>query len=243
MIVGACFNRPARWVSSAVILHMLALMPVFITERYRMAAVPGLLILGSFGAAWLVVSARDRRWARALLYGGSICMAIAIVVLPKPLGPRSMEPYNLAIAAMEVGQLDRAMRHLQEAEAMAPGASEISQSMGAIYLREGDKEHAKACFARTLQRDPHNNEALSNLGLIAMMERRWDWAKRFFSMAIASKSNDWQSYFLLAQANLNDGNREEARRAIDGALSLKPRDPQLLQFRQGLLAPDRSSEH
>ncbi len=43
----------SRWVAGAVLLHMAALMPVFITERYRLAAAPGLLLLG-VGGLWLL---------------------------------------------------------------------------------------------------------------------------------------------------------------------------------------------
>ena len=39
----------SRWVAAAVVLHMCALMPVFVTERYRLAAVPGLMILAALG--------------------------------------------------------------------------------------------------------------------------------------------------------------------------------------------------
>ena len=43
----------SRWVAGGVLLHMAALMPVFITERYRLAAAPGLLLLG-VGALWML---------------------------------------------------------------------------------------------------------------------------------------------------------------------------------------------
>ncbi|MEI9897126.1 MAG: hypothetical protein WDN28_25500 [Chthoniobacter sp.] len=39
----------SAWVVAAVFLHMCALLPVFVTERYRLAAVPGLMILGTAG--------------------------------------------------------------------------------------------------------------------------------------------------------------------------------------------------
>lgn len=42
-------RRSMGWVVAAVLLHMGALMPVFVTERYRLAAVPGLLLLGAYG--------------------------------------------------------------------------------------------------------------------------------------------------------------------------------------------------
>ncbi len=43
----------SRWVAGGVILHLAALLPVFITERYRLAAAPGLLLFAVAGL-WLL---------------------------------------------------------------------------------------------------------------------------------------------------------------------------------------------
>ena len=48
---GAIFafqNRKARWIIAAIGLQMLALLPVFVNERYRLPAAPGLLLLSAF---------------------------------------------------------------------------------------------------------------------------------------------------------------------------------------------------
>src|SRR5204863_7749417 len=42
-------SSAARWIIFAIALHMAALLPVFITERYRLAAAPGLLIFAAVG--------------------------------------------------------------------------------------------------------------------------------------------------------------------------------------------------
>src|SRR5256884_6010399 len=39
----------SRWIAVAIALHVLALLPVFTTERYRLPIVPGLLIFAAFG--------------------------------------------------------------------------------------------------------------------------------------------------------------------------------------------------
>ena len=41
---GAWRFPRSRWPAAAVLLHMAAIMPVFVTERYRLCAVPGLMI-------------------------------------------------------------------------------------------------------------------------------------------------------------------------------------------------------
>src|SRR5205085_4698277 len=39
----------SRWIAAAILLSIFALLAVFITERYRLVAVPGLLIFAAFG--------------------------------------------------------------------------------------------------------------------------------------------------------------------------------------------------
>ncbi len=46
----ACWKFPtSRWIAAAVLLHMGSLLTVFVTERYRLAAVPGLLLFAAYG--------------------------------------------------------------------------------------------------------------------------------------------------------------------------------------------------
>jgi len=50
---GIClsFRRfPAtRWIAAAILLHLFAVLSVFVTERYRLAAAPGLMIFAAAG--------------------------------------------------------------------------------------------------------------------------------------------------------------------------------------------------
>src|SRR5438874_572717 len=53
----------SRWIIAAFFLSMLAILAVFITERYRLVAAPGLLIFVAFGLSllWQSVTARNLR--------------------------------------------------------------------------------------------------------------------------------------------------------------------------------------
>ncbi len=51
MLLGIARIRRSRWIAAAILLHMASLLSVFVTERYRLAAVPGLLLFASF-ALW-----------------------------------------------------------------------------------------------------------------------------------------------------------------------------------------------
>src|SRR5207244_10724756 len=53
IVIGWKAAPLSRWITAAIILHLLALLPVFMTERYRLPIVPGLLIFAAFGVVML----------------------------------------------------------------------------------------------------------------------------------------------------------------------------------------------
>jgi hypothetical protein len=82
LLAGWRFPR-AWWVSSAVLLHMCALLPVFVTERYRLAAVPGLLILGAFGLYQLCSDLSFGKWRNSAAYLALLALSAWFVSAPQ----------------------------------------------------------------------------------------------------------------------------------------------------------------
>jgi Tfp pilus assembly protein PilF len=80
-----CFKRwpRSRWVIAGVLLHMAGLMSVFITERYRLAAVPGLLLLGVAGMAFVWEKIASGDWAVVATAVATMAAAVWFVTLPR----------------------------------------------------------------------------------------------------------------------------------------------------------------
>src|SRR5438132_4246305 len=53
-----------RWIAAAILLHLAAVLPVFVTERYRLAAAPGLILFAAVGT-WIF-------WEKCALARGKI---------------------------------------------------------------------------------------------------------------------------------------------------------------------------
>ncbi len=229
-LVAGAGNPAARWIAAAVLLHMLSLMPVFITERYRLAAAPGLIVLGSYGLWRLWTAVTDRRWPEIGLRLAVLAGAAACVYLPKTDAPLAMEAYNLAIAEIEVRQYDRALQHLEQARALRPTSGQIYTTIGSIYQIKEDRETAKKYYQAALKFDPRNNGALSNLGQIAMAEGAWDLAEKYLATALACDPTDDSSAFLLAKVEWQLGKPERARAALTRALQLQPAAPGYREF-------------
>src|ERR1700730_926070 len=71
-IPGIFFGWPlsprSRWIFAAIVLSIFALLAVFITERYRLVAVPGLLIFAAFGLSIFWQAILNKEFRAAAVY-------------------------------------------------------------------------------------------------------------------------------------------------------------------------------
>jgi len=239
LLLAAWRVPKARWVVAAVLLHLAALMPVFITERYRLCAVPGLLLLASAGLWTLWDALGQRRWIFSLAYGGATAAAAVWVSIPREdQSLWSLDHYNIGIHAQEAGDLSTAQRELERAYAYVPDHPEINFALGNLWLARKDSYKARVFYRHTLELNPAHAKAWNNVGIIALEEKFWPTARRAFERAIQLEPRDAKTYFLLAKACLSLNDREAARKAIEEALRLKPEQPQFLELRTQIETPE-----
>ena len=249
-IVLAARRRPeARWIIAAVVLHMASLLTVFVTERYRLAVVPGLLLLAGFCAVELWRDLARRQWRAAAVYGG--VLAVALLIVQRPVtepGLLQVDEFNSALTDLEQGQIDlaqhqdhgrllRAQRKLEHVLAATPGSAESNFALGNVYLAQGDRNRAKALYRRTLELDPEHERVLNNLGVLAMEEKRWPLAARFLQGSLKIDATDAKTQYLLAQALRETGDVEGARAAAHEALRLRPDRPEFQNLDRALSHP------
>ena len=252
------------WVVAAVLLHMCALMPVFVTERYRLAAVPGLMILGAAGLWVFWESLVEGKWSGATAYILLTAGAAWSVSIPRDnIGLWSLDHYKAGIRATTAGEIelgrqnsaaasgafDRAQRNLETAYAYVSDNADINFALGNLWLarrdlpandgqtRVADLTRAKLFYRIALQLNPRHAGTLNNLGVIAMEEKRWPLAEKFFASAIDAEPQDAKTHYLLARAYSDGSQPDAARREIEIALRLRPNQKQFLELRDKLNAP------
>jgi tetratricopeptide (TPR) repeat protein len=237
-IALAFWRHPrARWVVAAVLLHMAALMPVFVTERYRLAAAPGLLLLAAAGVhalwKWLVAA----RWKPALGFMAGAAASAAFVAWPQA-DPAlwSLDFYNTGVKASRAGDLARAQRCLELAYAYVPDNSEINFALGNLWLEKKDVTRAKQFYKAAIEINPGHASAYSNLGVIALDEKRPEIAERFFVRSIAQEPDDAKTFYLLARARLEQGNTAGARESVEKAIAMEPNRREFLALRDAIAA-------
>ncbi len=240
----------AAWVVAAVVLHMGALLPVFVTERYRLAAVPGLMILGAAGLWIFWENVVRARWGSAVLYlalGGGAAWFVSIP--QADIGLWSLDHYKAGIRATVAGDLDRAQGNLETAYAYVPDNPDIDFALGNVWLARSNQpavvepaktEHrtrAKLYYRLALELNPRHAGTLNNLGVLAMEEKRWPLAEKFFLGAIATEPEDPKTHYLLARVRFENGDRAGAQTALANALRARPNQKEFLELQGKLDQP------
>ncbi len=223
----------SRWVAAAVFLHLLSLLSVFVTERYRVAAVPGLLLLAAGGAWELSHAGASGRYRRVGLYLGFLILAVWFVSRPqREPSLWALDSYNSGLRALESRNLPLAEAKLDLAYAYVPENAELNFALGNLRLAQGNRYLAKRFYLATLQLDPRHEGTYNNLGILALDEERTNLAITFFERALQEDASDPKTLYLLAQAHLQGGDFVGARDRIDQAIRLEPDQREFLRLRQ-----------
>ena len=225
MIMAVARRRRAGWIVAAVLLHMAALMPVFVTERYRLAAVPGLLLLAAYGV-WEFWSCLNRaRWAPAISYASAgLLAAFCVATPPADAALWSLDYYNTGIKAMDQEDYPTARRDLETAYRYVQDNSEVNFALGILWQQQGDVRRAQTFYSKTLAINPRHLGAWNNLGVLASKQKAWPFAVKFFAKALEIDPSDAKTNYLEARAYAELGQWQNAQASIDTALRLNPEE-------------------
>ncbi len=212
-----------RWIGAAVLLQMLSLLSVFVTERYRLAAVPGLLLFAACGIWMLWESCATTNRRQAAIYLALLALATWFVSVPKH-DPSlwALDSYNSGWQALEANDLPTAEKKLKLAYSYVPENAEINFALGNVSLGQGNTSRAKSYYAATIRLDSTHEGAWNNLGVLALQENRWPLAAQFFQRALRQNPGDAKTHYLFAKALLGTGERQHATDEIARARELEP---------------------
>jgi tetratricopeptide (TPR) repeat protein len=225
--------RLGRWITGAILLQMLALLPVFTTERYRLPIVPGLAVFAAFGLVTLFSDLASGNLRPVLSYAMLLMVSTLFVSWPQG-GPSlwALDAYNSGWQALESGNLSLAERKLELARAYVPDNAETNFALGNLKLAQNDTATASSFYLTTLRLDPRHRGAINNLGVLALENDQPEEAEQRFREALEIDGRNPKTHFLLAKTLIAKGQNDTARAEIDRALALKPDQPEFKELRE-----------
>ena len=237
MVVTLRRKPLARWIAAAVFLHLASLLMVFVTERYRLAAVPGLVLFAVAGLQRLWQSLMSAEYRTACVYLLALACSTAFVSMPqRSAGLWALDAYNSGWQALEAKNLPLAAEKLHLAHAYVPDNAEINLALGNLALAQGDPAQAGKWYAEALRLEPGHKSALNNLGVLELEAGRFDSAERLFRGALERDARDAKLHYLLAKAALGRGDIPSARAEVALALELAPNQPEFAALKDEIEA-------
>lgn len=222
----------SRWVLGAIVLAMLSVLTVFVTERYRLVVVPGLLIFAALGLSliWQKIVAGDFRIVALYLI---VLIASARFVSWPQRDPSlwALDAYNAGWQALESNNLALAENKLAIARAYVPDNSETLFALGNLRLAENNSDDATKFYRVVLALDPKHKGAFNNLGVIAFDAAEFNNAENWFRRAENVDPRNAKTHFMLARVFLGKNDPTSARTEIATAIQLKPDQPEFIALR------------
>jgi tetratricopeptide (TPR) repeat protein len=184
----------SRWVAGGVLLHMAGLMTVFITERYRLAAVPGLLLLGAAGVVFLWEKTVSAAWPTVVAAVAVIAGAVWYVTIPRT-NPEfwGLDFYKAGIR--NTAGATEAMARASSLERQAADARKRGDDTSAGESASAAAEHRKLIptFLDGAQRNletalayvPGHAQSYAELGGVWFLKQDYERARFCFETAIA----------------------------------------------------------
>lgn len=207
----------------------------FLFSRYRLPAVPALLLLGGVAIAEIPEAWRTRRKRAIALVG----IGLAALLLPRLAGftPRmDLVHYNLGRLFEEQGRSEEARAQYQAALALEPQDFLACLNLGNLAARRRDWPTALGFYEQAEALEPRSDDVQSNLGGAYLATRDFARAESHLDRALALNPRNLPALqnktLLLARRGDLAGARELNRRLLE----IDPGNPAGVRLRERLKA-------
>ncbi|MBV8151949.1 MAG: tetratricopeptide repeat protein [Candidatus Eremiobacteraeota bacterium] len=146
----------------------------------------------------------------------------AVLQRNPPEPQNSTAHYDLALAAAESGDLDRAAAELRAAIARDPGFLAAYANLIAVEIRRADLSAARAAADRFVALAPESARGLYSRGLVALGSGDLTTARSDFARLLSNNPAYAPAHYDLGIVELRAGRLESAERELSAALAAAP---------------------
>jgi 4-amino-4-deoxy-L-arabinose transferase-like glycosyltransferase len=214
-----------------VLVWMVSTVLFFLFSRYRVPAVPGLILIGSsaIGSVWASWS-RDRKQSMILLVLIGLVLIVPLFVNYQP--KKDLVFYNLAMIYEKTGKTDLAVLNYKNAYAVNPNDFLSCINLGNIAAKEKRWDEALKWYERAESIEPGAEGIYADIGGVYIAQGKYDEAEKALDKALAINGDNIEALhnkaILLAM-------RKRYREASDinkRVLELSPGWPPAVRFRE-----------
>jgi tetratricopeptide (TPR) repeat protein len=168
----------------------------FVTERYRVAALPALAFFAAVGLEELLRSLSTKR-LRALLWPGVLLLGSLLLVVGDPGGVRHLDyarpDYDRAQALARKGRLPEAKEAYRRACARAPESPDVHFRLADVLERMGEVDEALIEYELAARAAPGSYKPHRNRALLFSQRGKDEQAERALDRVLELKPGDRKS--------------------------------------------------
>ncbi len=233
-LVGAALairrrNRLGMVLVAGVLAYAANTLVFFVVWRYRVPAVPFLMVLAGFAVSEFHGALRSRNIRLMLAIGGAVVVLFLVSAsrfldVGKEDWP-AQYVMNEAALYLRAGNYEKAVEVYREAIELEPGNARAYFYLGKAQATEGHIEESKRAMEKAIELNPgYRPYAFLSLGAALANKGRYEPAVEYFTAALAADSELGLAAFNLGISLMNLGRTEEAIRAFTRAEKLCKED-------------------
>jgi tetratricopeptide (TPR) repeat protein len=147
---------------------------------------------------------------------------------------------NVAVEAMQQGQLENAFRYLKKGIETDPGVAGLWVNLGVLYSRNENYSMAIDAYRQALSIQPSNKSALANLAGTLQHTGRTEEARYYSDRVTYYRNRNPYYHYHLAQEAYQEDRLDDAMTHLDDAIGLK-NDEHQFYFLRGLIYEKRKN--
>lgn len=197
----------------------------FVCARYRMPALPFLLMFACFFLVWVVRKFRSSAWKQALLpiiMLLLLCLFLNLGTGKMPSTFSADDYFALGTSCSRRGFKGLAAKYYKQALNLRPGYADPLYNLGNIYLAEQNYSEAIEAYKGAVQSEPQFAEASYNMGLAYSGMGDLDNAKTAYGDALNSRPKLVAAMLSLGDIYIRQENPDSAAVLYERALDVDP---------------------
>jgi len=205
----------------------------FVASRYRLPAVPVMLLFAGSAVFWLAGAVRSRRFVPAAAGSGLLAAGLVFANFGLADAPRSApweEPLLLGHSYFARGLTGEAIREYERARELSPERPDPYFSLGLAHFRRGETDQARRYFFQTLERSRPKSMAAAwsyeTLGDLSLSEHDPDRAAEYYQKSLAAYPFMFGARMGLARIYQTQGRLDLARAELEILIGQRPRRPE-----------------
>lgn len=228
---GGQREATAALVASAVVVYSLSIALFFVTDRYRIAAMPQLIVLSFYTCSCILSTLRSGR--RPAAAGIVVLVSLAAMAThPDQLAVDRARVYrdllvHDALRFAKAGAFDAAVGQYEAALRGAPHDPDLRDGIARLYSRAGNDSLAIATF-QDLLREKESARSWYNLGNVYRRSKRYVEAVQAYRRALELEPRREAAWNNLGEAYRALGDSAAAANAYEQAIAIVPGHEQAL---------------